>query len=83
MKVCIKFFSSSSSSSLSLFGSRDDGGAGDPGFSFDDMTNSLEDVGRMSREGIPVFVDIGQASSGRRSEGLAGKVGGFGRRGAQ
>ena len=35
-------------------------------------------MGRMSREGIPVFVDIGQASSGRRSEGSAGVCGGGG-----
>jgi len=39
MKVFIKFISSSSSS-FSSFGSRD-GGVGDPGFSFDDMTNSV------------------------------------------
>jgi len=32
----------------------------------------------MSREGIPVFVDISQASSGRRSEGSAGVCGGGG-----
>ena len=29
----------------------------------------------MPREGIPVFVGVGQANSGRRSEGIAGKVG--------